>query len=172
MLAQVINSVSIKNDYILRRQVFYQCWKELSNIRISSQTWSHNPYINRIAPSHYLLHPNLWNLLSPLTQKTCLFIGNKNRMYDNLWGVSLDGSCWGFVTKNMPEIASHFQGRNGGVKRGSCKLITATDNSDSAVLSLDVLSGEIRENFDKIFHNFWTHFRFDKVILLKGHSMS
>ena len=139
----------------------------MSNIRVSSQSWSHNPYVNCIAPSHYLLHPNFWNLLSPLTQNTCLFIRNKNRMDDNLRWVSLYGSCWCFVTEDMPEIASHFQGGNGWVERSSCKFITATDNSNSAVLSLDVLSGEIGENFDKIFHNVWTHFRFDKVILLK-----
>lgn len=153
MLAQVIDPICIKHNNILLGQISHQRGKESCHIGIPAQAWPHYPDIDRLAPRHDLLHPQLWHMPPALRQQARLLVRHEHRMDDDLRGVGFDGSGGGLVAEYVAQVAAHFQGGDGRVEGGARELVTAPDDADSPVLAFAVVRGEDGQGFYQGFHD-------------------
>lgn len=68
--------------------------------------------------------------------KLHLSLRKEDWMHDYFWRVGLDGGRGAFGAEDVREVASHLQGRDGGIERSPRELEGTTDDCHSAVVAL------------------------------------
>lgn len=151
MLAEIIDSICIKNDQTSIRQTFNHLRKIFLHVKISSQTRANDPSMNCLLPGFDFIRPLMEHLcLLSFTIFHFLF-WDKQRMNNNLWRIRLDRSWAKLRTKDMAQICAYSQRSDRWVVGSSGKLERSSNNSNSSTLSFGSCRLEFWENRDHCF---------------------
>ena len=136
MLAQIVNSISIKNHDFVFIDAPDEMGEKLLHVAISAKSRSNNPGVDSFFPRAYFMNPLLVDLPDLLRTDFLLLLGNENGVHDDLGGVRLDRDWGRFRAEDVSEIASGFETGNGCIVRSACELIASSDHCHPPVITL------------------------------------
>lgn len=127
------------------------------HVRISTKTRPNDPTINSFLPRFYFLYPLIIYFWQIIFAKFYLLWRYKNRMYDYLWWIWFYWGCRSFWSKYMRKVSSCFKGWYCWVKWSSCELITASNNTNSTVISFASVISQYWDNSTNILNEWFWH---------------
>jgi hypothetical protein len=87
IMTEIVNSISVEDDYRIVRQVFDEEREKLLHVAISTQSRTDNPAIDCLLPALQLGRPLEGHFLHLFLRISHLLFRNEDRVHYNFWGV-------------------------------------------------------------------------------------